>query len=104
LYEAGLITTQSACKVKQQFVRFKHYATKNLNIALSNERKRMRDASEYQKEKGNGRKCRFCCVVDSFIVIVVIIVVVGTTHMSCRVAFRVYSHATSLQLETHQRG
>ena len=53
LFDGGLITTETANKVKNDYPRFRQYASRTLNSALSNERKRMEKEVDTQIHRGS---------------------------------------------------
>lgn len=53
LFEGGLITDETAVKVKKAFPQFHPYSNRCLNSALTNERKRIEKEIDTQKARGS---------------------------------------------------
>jgi len=70
LFDGGLITDETAKKVQEDYPRFRIYASRTLNSALNNERKRMEKEVDTQKKCGSSGKCYCsCCPVAVFILL-----------------------------------
>ena len=52
LFDGGLITDETAKQVKQEYPRFCNFASRTLNSALTNERKRLEKEVDMQKNRG----------------------------------------------------
>jgi hypothetical protein len=56
LFEGKLITNETARQVKKDYPRFRLYASRTLNSALSNERKRVEKEVDTQMKRGSSGK------------------------------------------------
>jgi len=65
LFDGGLITTETAKIVKKEHPRFRKHATRTLNSALGNERKRLETEVDTQVKRGSSGTCLgwsfLCC-------------------------------------------
>ena len=62
LFDGGLITDETAKIVKKNYPRFRVYASRTLNSALTNERKRLEKEVDTQKARGSSGE--FCLLID----------------------------------------
>lgn len=56
LFDGGVITNETAAKIKQEYPRFRSYATRTLNAALASERKRIEKEVDTQLQRGSSGK------------------------------------------------
>lgn len=53
LFDAGMITNETAKQVRKEYPRFRPYASRTLNSALNNERKRIEKEVDTQQARGS---------------------------------------------------
>lgn len=77
LFDGGLITDETAKKVKKDYPRFRIYATRTLNSALNNERKRLEKEVDLQQARGSSGEFDCCCCFFAVAIFAVAVIAVA---------------------------
>lgn len=67
LFDGGLITDETAKTVKKEYPRFRNYANRTLNSALTNERNRIAKEVDTQKARGSSGMLEWMLLFSSFV-------------------------------------